>query len=157
MNPMKAAELGSTGAPLTSTFHQLSGGNSGSGPGSVPPGTGPTPADRALPGSSHSPTARATARRLARCRGRHDRTGVRIDDLLLGPRPRGAEQPACQPQGACEPPDSREHERPPAGGLVPSVSSGDLNVSIKMTRGRESWAGSCARPSRVLARRSAEP
>jgi hypothetical protein len=38
--PMKAMKLvddGSTGAAEMSTFHQLSGGNSGKGPGSVPP------------------------------------------------------------------------------------------------------------------------
>src|SRR5438876_6423173 len=37
MNATKFAEAVSTGAAAMSTFHQLSGGNSGSGPGSAPP------------------------------------------------------------------------------------------------------------------------
>ena len=37
MNAMKLALFGSTGAPLMSAFHQLSGGKSGSGVGSAPP------------------------------------------------------------------------------------------------------------------------
>jgi hypothetical protein len=44
MKVMNEAEFGSTGAALTSVFHQLSAGNSGSGPGSAPPWTGPIPA-----------------------------------------------------------------------------------------------------------------
>jgi hypothetical protein len=44
MYAMNAADPPSTGAPLTSTFHQLSGGKRGSGPGRAPPCTGPRPA-----------------------------------------------------------------------------------------------------------------
>ena len=40
MKLMKLAELASTGAPETSVFHQLSAGNNGSGPGTVPLATG---------------------------------------------------------------------------------------------------------------------
>src|SRR5260221_4230449 len=44
MKEMRAAELESTGAPLTSMFHQLVGGKSGNGPGSAPLATGPVSA-----------------------------------------------------------------------------------------------------------------
>src|SRR5262245_31163831 len=60
---MKFGELGSTGAALMSTFHQLSAGNSGSGPGRAPPWMGPRPTALLDPANKRSP--QRTARRIA--------------------------------------------------------------------------------------------
>src|SRR5512143_2980291 len=70
MKLMKAAELGSPGAPLASRFHQLSGGKRGSGPGRAPPWMGPRPvaADEAA-SRRIAPRTTATAARVRRgCR-----------------------------------------------------------------------------------------
>jgi hypothetical protein len=60
MYAMNAADPPSTGAPLTSTFHQLSGGKRGSGPGRAPPSTGPRPAAPAGMDTSSAATIATT-------------------------------------------------------------------------------------------------
>src|SRR5213593_2165040 len=68
MKAMKAAELESTGPPLTSRFHQLVGGKSGNGPGSAPLAIGPESAasDSAVLATSGARTRRRAE--LARTR-----------------------------------------------------------------------------------------
>ena len=60
IHAMNAALAGSTGAALTSTFHQLSAGKSGSGPGSGPPSTG-WPASGAASAAARRPRKAARA------------------------------------------------------------------------------------------------
>src|ERR1700674_4188026 len=68
LGPMKLMSLalgGYTGAPLTSRFHQLSGGNSGSGGGNAPPSWAAAPSSWAAAAPQDSRSARAAAARAA--------------------------------------------------------------------------------------------
>src|SRR5678816_4055478 len=109
---MNAADPASTGAPLTSTFHQLSGGKRGSGPGRAPPCTGPrhaAPTGMAAISAAKSvttpihavrsgPSARALRRRLIKRLPLEETSGrsrarlyplpcAILTSLVLAPRP----------------------------------------------------------------------
>jgi hypothetical protein len=84
MYAMNAADPPSTGAPLTSTFHQLSGGKSGSGPGRVPPCTGPRSAAPAGIVASSAATRKTTRRIQRMCIEPTGRAVRPIKRLLLG-------------------------------------------------------------------------
>src|SRR5581483_1067781 len=76
MNEMYADDCGSTGAVVTSTFHQLSAGKIGSGPGIAPPSVAVAPSRTVAP----TIAAAVAATRLRALRfGAHGRTsGVQL-------------------------------------------------------------------------------
>src|SRR4029453_17547802 len=113
MNAMKLAELVSTGADVTSVFHQLSAGNSGSGAGSAAPSAG-TVAGHCAAAVAANPTAHAIASRERATSARMPHHRHRYDDGIIGPEAGGGKAPCDRPDGRFGLPLGR-----PEGGLLP--------------------------------------